>query len=177
MDTHEAHPAPEPVSRAEEHGGASSTEQEVYLNLQRAHETLAAPFAKLFREHGISDAQYDVLRVLRRNGGRVPTRKIAAEMVTREPDVTRLIDRLERARLVERERSGADRRVVWIRLASEGAVLLERLDRFVTELHRVHLGQLGADKLRQLNELLYDARGVRPPASAPADDRIQVELL
>lgn len=136
-----------------------SPEQEAFLNLVRTREALAADFDALFRSHGLSDSQYNVLRIVRghgRNG--VPSRQIAAHLISREPDVTRLIDRLEAAGLVTRERSADDRRIVRITLTSEGAAVLRKLDRPVAELHRRQLGHLGPRNLQMLSRLLFEAR-------------------
>jgi DNA-binding MarR family transcriptional regulator len=133
-------------------------EAEAYLNLIRTADQLSAAFARLFRQHGITPAQYNALRILRGHGVRVPTRRIAAEMVTREPDITRLIDRLEQAGLVQRERCTEDRRVVWVTITPNGEELLVRLDRPVLELHRQQLGHLSTEDLHTLSQLLVEAR-------------------
>jgi DNA-binding MarR family transcriptional regulator len=139
-------------------------EQEVYLNLLRTADALAGEFAQLFKQHGLTDAQYNALRILRGHGCPIPTRWIAEEMVTREPDITRLIDRLERAGLVRRERSKTDRRVVRVRITAKGTALLAKLDRPVLALHRRQLGHLGERKLASLSRLLSAAR--RPPTAS-----------
>lgn len=135
-----------------------SAEQEAFLNLVRTYEHLSAGFARLFKEHGISEAQYNVLRILRGHGQRRRTQEVAAEMITREPDITRLVDRLVGAGLVARVRCPADRRVVWVELTPAGDELLERLDDPVLELHQRQLGHMGRGQLDQLNRLLFEAR-------------------
>lgn len=142
-------------------GPFGSPEQEAYLNLLRTADHLAGQFAQLFRAHRLTDAQYNVLRILRGHQAPVATRRIAAEMVTRQPDVTRLIDRLERVRLVRRERCPDDRRVVYVAITPKGLATLNKLDEPVAALHQAQLAHLGPARLRQLSELLLAAR--RPP--------------
>ncbi len=132
--------------------------QEVYLNLFRTHEALLFEFKLLLKEHGLSDPQYNVLRILRGNAKPLQVYRVADRMLTREPDITRLFDRLVRAELVERTRCEADRRVVWVSLTTTGRELVDKPDRPVMMLHRKQLGHLGVRKLRLLSELLEEAR-------------------
>ncbi len=132
--------------------------QEVYLSLFRTHEALLFEFKLLLKEHGLSDPQYNVLRILRGNAKPLQVYRVADRMLTREPDITRLFDRLVRAELVERTRCEADRRVVWVSLTTKGRELADELDRPVMTLHRKQLGRLGIRKLRLLGELLEEAR-------------------
>lgn len=145
-------------------------EQEAFLNLLRTADALAGEFAILFKQHGITDAQYNVLRILRGHGTRVATRKIADEMVTRQPDITRLIDRMEKHGLVSRERCKDDRRVVFVSISPKARKLLAALDESVLDLHRAQLGHLGPAKLKQLNRLLFDARGRNGDTAKASDD-------
>ncbi|MGB0717099.1 MAG: MarR family winged helix-turn-helix transcriptional regulator, partial [Phycisphaerae bacterium] len=135
-----------------------SGEQEAYLNVLRTADRLHADFVALFKSHGLTDAQYNVLRILRGHGERVPTRRVGRELVTREPDITRLVDRLEKADLVTRERCDQDRRVVWIEITADGLALLAKLDEPVSSLHHRQLGHLGSEKLATLSMLLCEAR-------------------
>jgi DNA-binding MarR family transcriptional regulator len=137
----------------------ASPEQEATLNLLRTHDHLQEEFARLFQGHGISDPQYNVLRILRGAGeGGLPCLEVAARMVTRMPDITRLVDRLERVGLAERSRTAADRRKVLVKVTPAGLDLLARLDRPVLDLHRRLLGHLTRDELAELNRLLVKAR-------------------
>jgi DNA-binding MarR family transcriptional regulator len=134
-------------------------EEEAGLNLLRSGEFVREPFDRLFADYGISDPQYNVLRILRGHGGRgLPCTEIAAQMVSRMPDMTRLVDRLEKAGLVRRCRTANDRRVVLICNTAEGLALLARLDAPVRELHRKTLGHLTRRELAELNRLLVKAR-------------------
>ena len=134
-------------------------EEEAFLNLHRTFDSLAAPFEQLFRERGISDSQYNVLRILRGVGGDgLPCSEIGERMVTRDPDITRLVDRLEKAGLVERVRIARDRRVILVRLTQAGLKLVGELDKPVVELHRRQLGHLTKAELADLSRLLVKAR-------------------
>ena len=135
-----------------------SPEQEAALNLARTADRIAAGFVRLFKEHGISGSQYNVLRILRGAGEPLPSLEVASRMVTQLPDITRLVDRLENAGLVERARTPEDRRVVLIRITECGLKLLESLDAPVIELHRKQLGHLTRAELAELNRLLVKAR-------------------
>jgi MarR family transcriptional regulator, 2-MHQ and catechol-resistance regulon repressor len=133
-------------------------EQEAYLNLVRTHEHLAGDFARLFKQHGLSDPQYNALRILRGEGKPMQVYQIAERMVTPQTDITRLVVRLEKAGLVERQRCGEDRRVVWVTLTDRGKAVLRKLDRPVKELHETHFRQLNERELKSLNQLLFRSR-------------------
>jgi DNA-binding MarR family transcriptional regulator len=79
-------------------------------------------------------------------------------MITRDPDVTRLLDRMEKRGLISRARESRDRRMVLARLTPEGLKLVDRLDEPVQKMHRKLLGHLGKERLRALRELLASAR-------------------
>jgi DNA-binding MarR family transcriptional regulator len=134
-------------------------EQEAALNLVRTQDYLQQDFARLFSEHGVSGPQYNVLRILRGHGGDgLPCQEIAAQMVTRMPDITRLVDRLEQAGLVRRARIEQDRRVVLVKITRAGLDLLARLDKPLLDLHRRQLRHLTREELAELNRLLVKVR-------------------
>ena len=135
-----------------------SLEQEAYLNLLRTYGMLSAPFMQLFKQHGITNTQYNALRILRGAGGELPCLDIAERMVHRVPDVTRLIDRLVQAKLVMRRRSRVDRRVVLVRVTPQGHTLLDTLDHPVRDLRKQQLGHMPHDALTTLNQLLVKLR-------------------
>ena len=136
-----------------------SLEEEVFLNLMRTAARLGDAEATLLKQHGLSGPQYNVLRILRGAGpAGHPCQEIGARMVTRVPDITRLVDRLEAQGLVARERGSDDRRVVRIRLLEKGRRLVNKLDQPVSALSVELLGRLGKKKLQHLNELLVEAR-------------------
>ena len=135
-----------------------SLEQETARNLARTFDRQSAEFARLFKARGISGSQYNVLRILRGEGEALPCLEVAARMVTQLPDITRLVDRLEAAGLVERTRTPEDRRDVLIAITAAGLGLLARLDQPVLDLHRRQLGHLPREELAELNRLLVKAR-------------------
>ncbi|MHC5011032.1 MAG: MarR family winged helix-turn-helix transcriptional regulator [Planctomycetota bacterium] len=140
-------------------GGFAGPEQEAYLNLQRTADVLLGQFARLFASHGISSSQYNALRILRGAGrAGLPCRDVGARMVSRAPDVTRLLDGLEKRGLVSRRREEEDRRVVIVRITPEGRSRLAKLDAPVARLHREQLSHLGEATLRRLSRLLERAR-------------------
>ncbi len=134
-------------------------EEEVGLNIQRSYSVLMGPAFQLLKTHQLSPPLYNILRILRGVGGDgLPCSQIGDRMVTREPDVTRLIDRLEQSSLVQRIRSTEDRRVVMVSITKEGGKLLAKLDEPVRELHRHTLGHLTQKEMNDLNRLLVKAR-------------------
>lgn len=143
-------------------------EEEAYLNLLRTVGLLSAEFERLFKRHGLSEATYNILRILRGAGpSGKPCGRIGREMVARVPDMTRLLDRLERQRLVERTRTADDRRVVIVRITPRGADLLAQLDPVVSSIHRSQLGHVPRRELADLSRLLVKAR--RKPGEEPSE--------
>ena len=136
---------------------STSTARDTYLNLLRVHEKLFGEFSALFREHGLTHAQFNVLRILLgAPAGGVPCQYISERLLNRVPDVTRLIDRMEAAELVRRERSTEDRRVVLVAATRKGKKLCEDLARPVMDLHRRQLAHVSPRKLEQLNKGLQE---------------------
>ena len=118
-----------------------------------------AEFAELIKPQELSPEQYNVLRILRATGDAgLATGKITERMLTREPDMTRLLDRLEKRNLIQRDRNTSDRRVVRAVITPGGLKLLATLDEAILELHLKQLKHLGRDKLKALSELLESAR-------------------
>jgi DNA-binding MarR family transcriptional regulator len=137
----------------------ASLEEETNIALLRTADVLASRAFALFKSHGISPTQYNVLRILRGAGaeGRRCS-EIGERMITRDPDITRLLDRMEKSRLIARTRGEADRRVVVTRITPHGLELLAKLDHPVAEMHYRALGHMGERKLRSLLALLNQAR-------------------
>lgn len=137
----------------------ASAVDEAYLNLVRTTDLLRRAVADLLKPHDLTSAQYNVLRILRGARGRpVNCGDIASRLVTFEPDVTRLIDRLALRELVLRSRDGEDKRQVLIRITPAGLELLKRLDEPVSSIHARTLGHLGDERLGQLIDLLESIR-------------------
>jgi DNA-binding MarR family transcriptional regulator len=133
-------------------------EEVVFLDLSRTTDALSRPLVQVLRPEELSLTQYNVLRILRGTPEGLPCGEIAARMITRDPDITRLLDRLEKRELISRCRETADRRMVMARITPDGLALLSRLDAPVQEAHRRQLGHLGKERLRALGELLRAAR-------------------
>lgn len=132
-----------------------SLEQEAFLSIGRTEAALRDGFERMLKPHGISLTQYNVLRILRGAGPDGLCRnEIRDRLVTRMPDVTRLLDRMEHARLVTRVRGSEDRRLVTTRLTRDGRALLDRLDGPVATEHRRRLGHLSRSRLQTLIDLL-----------------------
>jgi DNA-binding MarR family transcriptional regulator len=127
-----------------------SPSEEAYLNLVRTYGVLEADFVRLFKQHGISEPKYNVLRILRGAGGDgLPSLEIVSRMITRVPDVTRI---------VERERTTADLRVVLVSITRKGLDLLAKLDEPTKQIHCGQLQHLSKAELAELSRLLEKAR-------------------
>jgi DNA-binding MarR family transcriptional regulator len=135
-----------------------SPEQEVALSLVRTSDQLQHGFARLFRGHGLTPSQYNVLRILRGEGRPLPILEIASRTVAVVPGITGLIDRLEQAGLVGRLRCAQDRRVIHVALTDRGTQTLAALDEPLAALHRRLLGRLSLPELQELSRLLEKVR-------------------
>lgn len=134
----------------------ASAEEEVLLGVRMAAARIIEPWEKFLKATAeLTPNQYNVLRILR---GSHPTRlacgDIAGRMIARDPDVTRLVDRLNRQGLVTRGRSRRDRRVVEVGITEKGQQILRSLDEHVTRFPKAMLGHVGPRKLAQLRALL-----------------------
>ena len=145
--------------KAQAHKPKSSLEEAVFLDLLRTSDVLARRIGYVLKDAELSSNQYNVLRILRGAPEGLPCGEIGSRMITRDPDITRLLDRLEKRGLISRTRETKDRRMVLTRISPEGLKLLAQLDDPVQQAHREQLGHLGKDRLRALTELLRDARG------------------
>lgn len=136
-----------------------SPEQEVYLNLWRTYDQLRAIEDELFAAHDLTAQQYNVLRLLRSSHpGRMQTLAIAAKLISRAPDITRMLDKLEQRSLIMRERLSDNRRVVQVGITDMGLALLDELQIAVRTCHERQLSHMDADQLRKLADLLRLAR-------------------
>ena len=142
-----------------------SLEQEAFLNLWRTYDRLRALEDVLFSSHDLTAQQYNALRLLRGvSPGTVPTLALAERLVSRAPDITRLLDKLAQRGLIERRRPPDNRRTVRIGITPSGLALLEKLDEPVRECHARQLGHLRPAELKQLIRTLQSARGPHEPA-------------
>jgi DNA-binding MarR family transcriptional regulator len=137
---------------------ADCPEEALFLDLLRTTDMLSRGLVAVLKTEDLSATQYNVLRILRGAPDGLPCGEIASRMITRDPDITRLLDRLEKRGLISRCRETKDRRMVMARITLDGFKLLGRLDEPVEEAHRKQLGHLGRDRLRALTELLHGAR-------------------
>jgi DNA-binding MarR family transcriptional regulator len=136
-----------------------SLEDEVFLNLQRTADKLLRRFSETLKQYELTPSQYNVLRILRGAGDEgLICREIGERMVSFDPDVTKLLDRLEARSLVQRERQEKDRRVVQTRITAEGLRLLKQMDTPLEEQISQMLRHLGEKRLKTLNTLLEAAR-------------------
>ncbi|MEM0984438.1 MAG: MarR family transcriptional regulator [Planctomycetota bacterium] len=135
--------------------------QEAYVSLVRTLSLLSEPIDRVLKEHKLSEPLYNILRILRGHALEagedfcgLATQRIGEHMLSREPDMTRLIDRLERAGLVERRRSNEDRRVVLVAPTEAGLDLAERLTPEIDAVHREQFTGLSAEEVTELIGLL-----------------------
>lgn len=135
-----------------------SLAQEAALNVLRTNDQLQIRFSRLFREHGLTASQYNILRILRGEGRRLPILEIAQRTITVVPGITGLIDRLEQGGFVVRNRCTEDRRVIYISLTELGTKTLSDLDQPLSDLHEKLFRHLQPAELQQLNRLLEKAR-------------------
>jgi DNA-binding MarR family transcriptional regulator len=137
---------------------ASLREEAVFVDLLRTSDLLTRGVAQVLKPADLSPTQYNVLRILRGAKEGLPCGEIAKRLITRDPDITRLLDRLEKRGLISRSREPKDRRTVLTRITPEGLELLAGLDEPVRKMHRRQLGHLGPESLRKLAALLQEAR-------------------
>jgi DNA-binding MarR family transcriptional regulator len=136
-----------------------SLEQEAVLNVLRTADVLLQRITAVLKPFKLSHSQYNVLRILRGAGPEgLACREIGERMVTRDPDITRLLDRLEARGLLTRTRDQRDRRVITARITLEGRSLVDALDQPIAEVDRQPLQHLGEQRLRTLIRLLQLAR-------------------
>src|SRR5262245_2318907 len=134
----------------------ASGEQEALLGLLIAAARTIEPWERFLKtQAGLSNEQYNVLRILRgSHPARLACSEISQRMIARDPDVTRLVDRLSRRGLVSRVRGKQDRRVVEVGITDKGREVLKALDQHVDRMPRAVLGHLGPAKLSHLARLL-----------------------
>ncbi len=136
-----------------------SAEETAFLELWRSADQLSRGLVPILKAEDLSMTQYNVLRILRGSPEGLPCGEIGNRMITRDPDITRLLDRLEKRGLISRRREARDRRMVLTRITAAGLSVLARLDGPILDAHRRQMGHLGRERLRMLCELLRTARG------------------
>jgi DNA-binding MarR family transcriptional regulator len=138
-------------------------EDSVFISLQKTADFLGLEAEQLIKPHGLTGTQYNVLRILRgAEPDGLPCRAIGERMISHDPDMTRLLDRMEKRGLISRARQTDDRRVIKTRISSAGLVLLKSLDQPVRELHKRQFYHLPAARLKTLARLLEEVRARGP---------------
>jgi len=157
-----------PRSAAVRSARFDSPEQEAYLHLWRTYDRLRSLEDELFAQYDLSAQQYNTLRLLKAaHPGTVPTLALGAQLISRAPDMTRLLDKLEDRGLVWRERRPENRRVVEIGITGAGLELLAALAEPVRVCHQRQFGHLSAKQLALLVELLSAARSPHEDPQRP----------
>jgi MarR family transcriptional regulator, organic hydroperoxide resistance regulator len=143
------------MNRAQARRGSLPSEDRAFIALQKAADKLALQAEQLLKSKGLTGAQYNVLRILR---GAEPQglacSSIAERMISHDPDMTRLLDRMEKRHLITRQRQSDDRRIVKTRITSGGQQLLERLDPTIRALHKRQFAHMTRARVRTLVDLL-----------------------
>lgn len=120
--------------------------------LVRTADRISNRFGRLLREQGLTNQQYNVLRILRREGSPLPSLEVAERLIQQVPAITGLIDRLEKQNYVVRRRCAEDRRVIWVEITTVGLELLSRLDQPIEDLTQQLFRQLPMEQLQRLTE-------------------------
>lgn len=130
-------------------------EENLYLTLIQTADQLSKNVDDLMKKHGVTQQQYNVLRILYvRGGDGLRCQQIAERLITRVPDVTRLLDRLHERDLITRRRPPEDRRVVLVNLTNPGKTLWHTIDQEIVQFHRDQFGHLNPSEIHTLRELL-----------------------
>ncbi|HET9467620.1 MAG TPA: MarR family transcriptional regulator [Vicinamibacterales bacterium] len=138
-----------------------SIEEEAILSIARTAAVLEHSGADALRPFDLTITQYNVLRILRGAGSEGLCRnEVGERLVTKVPDVTRLLDRMEAAGLIVRQRGSEDRRVVATQITEKGLKLLEKIDRELPAIHARQLGHVSQKRLRELISILEEVRNV-----------------
>ena len=149
-------------------GRFDSPEQEVYLNLWRTYDRLRMLEDSLFAEFGLNCQQYNVLRLLKAAAPNpVATLELAGRLVSRAPDITRMLDKLESQGWITRSRPDDNRRQVLVAITTEGIDILQGLAEPLRQCHHKQLGHLSAEQKRLLCELLKSARQPHESEQSP----------
>ncbi|HUL15803.1 MAG TPA: MarR family transcriptional regulator [Terriglobales bacterium] len=150
-------------SRAKEKATGQPVEARIYVSLLKAADALSQEAEQLVRSQGLTGAQYNVLRILRgAEPDGLPCRGISERMISHDPDMTRLLDRMEKRGMITRERQREDRRVVKTRITEKGLEILAKLDSPVRELHREQLRHVSQARLKELERLLEEVAARAP---------------
>lgn len=143
--------------------GATGIEDQIFVAILKTADALSAQAEQLIKASGLTGAQYNVLRILRGAGpDGLPCNGISERMISRDPDMTRMLDRMENRQWITRERQTEDRRVVKARITDEGLKLLKKLDAPVRELHKEQFAHMSATRQKTLLELISEVIAHEP---------------
>jgi DNA-binding MarR family transcriptional regulator len=149
--------------RTKNSSSAIPIEDRIFVALLKTADTLGQEAEQFLKSAGLTGAQYNVLRILRGAQPQgLPCRGIGENMISHDPDITRLLDRMEKRGLITRERQTDDRRVVKTRVTAQGLDILKTLDQPVHELHKRQFRHISATRLKTLAELLEEVRARSP---------------
>ncbi len=138
-----------------------SSEEKAILNILRTAEYLASALSEVFKGADLTLTQYNVLRILRgAESEGLSCSEISERMITKESDITRLLDRLENRGFISRERPETNRRMVITRLTETGRGVLAELDEPVDSANRRLMEPIGKAKVKALSETLEEVRGL-----------------
>jgi DNA-binding MarR family transcriptional regulator len=137
----------------------SSTEEEVFIAILRTSDKLQQQLVEFFKPYGLSPTQFNALRILRGAAeAGLPCSEIGERMINHDPDITRLLDRLEQRDFVQRRREQKDRRVRMARITPAGLEMLKKLDHPVEEFHRHGMAEVAQSSLKSLIRILEKVR-------------------
>lgn len=137
-------------------------EGEAVLNVLRTAEFLLQGLNNTLKDYGLTFTQFNLLRILRGAGESGFTcSQLAERLISRDPDMTRLLDRMEHNGLLKRERSSADRRIVLSMITPKGDALLKEAEEPMRQVMREHMSHLGKERLLGLVDSLEEIREVR----------------
>jgi DNA-binding MarR family transcriptional regulator len=143
--------------------GATGIEDQVFVAILKTADVLTGQAEQLMKASGLTGGQYNVLRILRGAGAEgLPCNGISERMISRDPDMTRMLDRMENRQWIARERQKEDRRVVKARITEEGLKLLKKLDAPVRELHKNQFSHMGSTRQKTLLELVNEVIAHEP---------------
>jgi DNA-binding MarR family transcriptional regulator len=146
------------MNKARKHRNAAlPVEDQTFIALLKAADALAQEAEQVLKGKGLTGAQYNVLRILRgAEPGGLACRMIGERMISHDPDITRLLDRMEKRSLITRQRQSVDRRVVKTRITRSGLEILKRLEKPIRELHKRQFQHMAAARVKALAELLRE---------------------
>ncbi len=150
-------------SRSKSAGASIPVQDRIFVALLRTADALSQEAEQLLKAASLTGTQYNVLRILRgAEPAGLPCRGIGDRMISHDPDMTRLLDRMEKRGLITRERQTDDRRVVKTRITPRALSLLKTLDQPVHELHKRQFRHMPAARLKILSRLLEEVRTRKP---------------